>query len=137
MNWTQSPSTLPAGRMIWIGDCQEGYWASLPDGMTKKAAIDDFVQTYDFAEERDGTREELEQELRGDLTVRIEEGMYADTSWIQTADDVEQYVREGDDNVPTEPSELDRLFRLIYERQPDDEDRQNNLWSLICTAVPH
>lgn len=62
---------------------------------------------------------------------------YADTNWVKTEDDVREYIETGDDNVPTTPEELERLFAVVYDRTPDANDRQDGLWPLICAGISH
>jgi len=62
---------------------------------------------------------------------------YADTTWVRTEDDVREYIETGREDVATEPAELERLFALVYGVQPDDKDREDSLWSLICAGVSH
>jgi len=61
---------------------------------------------------------------------------YADTSWIETEADVIEYIETGDDNVETDPEELDRLFEIVYGRRPDREEHElNQVWDLICSGA--
>lgn len=49
--------------------------------------------------------------------------------------EVREYVESHSDEDTLDPEELERMFVLAYGRTPDDDDRHNGLWSLICAMV--
>lgn len=44
------------------------------------------------------------------------------------------YVRSHDDET-AEETEVGAVFAALYERPPDDQDRQEGLWSHCCAYV--
>jgi len=46
-----------------------------------------------------------------------------------------EYVESHTDGDSLDDDDLDRAFRGMYEREPNDEDRQVGLWSLLCAGV--
>lgn len=47
----------------------------------------------------------------------------------------EQLIRSTDDVEELQPEELEAAFAAIFERPPDDKDREEGLWSHVCAAV--
>jgi hypothetical protein len=77
INWTAvAPAT--DGRVIFISDGREGYFAAL-ESMTQEQAVDVFVAGYNFTSDEEGldsqgnpeTREQAEARLRNQIEVEI------------------------------------------------------------------
>jgi hypothetical protein len=49
--------------------------------------------------------------------------------------DAIQYVNEHEDEDNLDDDDLAAAFRALYDRAPDDDDRENGLWSLVCSAA--
>lgn len=47
----------------------------------------------------------------------------------------EQWVSDHADGDSLDDEELADAFRLLYGREPDDDDRREGLWSYCCAAV--
>jgi hypothetical protein len=47
----------------------------------------------------------------------------------------EAWVRSQHDDDELDNDELEAAFRAIYGRAPDDQDREEGLWSHLCAAV--
>lgn len=43
-----------------------------------------------------------------------------------------QYVRSQSDSDHKDETELEEAFAALFERAPDDEDREQGLWSHLC-----
>jgi hypothetical protein len=54
---------------------------------------------------------------------------------MMTLKQAEQWVRNHDDNSELDAEELEQAFRAIFAREPDNEDREQGLWSHLCAAV--
>jgi hypothetical protein len=53
-----------------------------------------------------------------------------------TQKEAEDYVRScEEDEGPDDEDLLVDLFRAIYSRDPDQQDWDNHLWSVICAGV--
>ena len=50
-------------------------------------------------------------------------------------DDAKLYVEHHSDGDDHDETDLTNCFRALYEREPDDDDISNGLWSLCCAAV--
>lgn len=48
---------------------------------------------------------------------------------------VREFVASHSDEDEFDQAELEHIFRLAMDREPDDEDRELGLWSLICAEV--
>jgi hypothetical protein len=44
------------------------------------------------------------------------------------------FVAEHSDDDDLDPADIDAAFRTIFCRDPDDEDREAGLWSLLVAA---
>jgi len=57
-------------------------------------------------------------------------------AWVarQTAD-ARAWVAEHDDDDVVDEDELAEIFVTLIGREPDDDDRANGLWSLVCAEV--
>jgi hypothetical protein len=68
-------------------------------------------------------------------------GDRSETSWIdvyvETAGNAatRDYVESHDDDDELDDSELTEVFTALYERAPDQSDRDTGLWSLIVAGV--
>ena len=51
--------------------------------------------------------------------------------------EVQEYVESHDENVKTPHDDLVEMFRTVYDREPDEDDIREGLWSHICAGVPH
>ncbi len=51
-----------------------------------------------------------------------------------TEADAIRYVRTHDDDN-ADPDEVEEVFRTLYDRAPDSQDRREGLWSHCCAAV--
>ena len=51
--------------------------------------------------------------------------------------DAIEWVYDQDERYEVDQDQLEAAFAALYERNPDDEDRQNGLWSLCCAATPN
>jgi hypothetical protein len=45
-----------------------------------------------------------------------------------------KYIIEHTDDEPDE-AEVEDWFRTVYGREPDDEDREVGLFSLVCAGI--
>ena len=45
------------------------------------------------------------------------------------------FVSEHSDDDDLDQSDIDAAFTAIFEREPDDEDRDNGLWSMLVAAT--
>lgn len=54
---------------------------------------------------------------------------------IMAKTQVEQYIADHADDDEHDAAELEEIFASAYGRRPDDTDREQGLWSLICAAV--
>lgn len=45
-----------------------------------------------------------------------------------------EWVQAQDENDRLDEDDLEAAFAAIYERLPDDQDREDGLWSLLCAA---
>ena len=52
-----------------------------------------------------------------------------------TKSEAELWVFNHDDNDNLDDGELEAAFAAIFEREPDDYDREQGLWSHLCAAV--
>jgi hypothetical protein len=52
-------------------------------------------------------------------------------------DEVQEYVESHDENIETPHDDLVEMFRTVYDREPDEEDIREGLWSHICAGVEH
>lgn len=52
-----------------------------------------------------------------------------------TKSEAELWVFNHDDNDDLSDDELESAFAAIFDREPDDEDREQGLWSHLCAAV--
>lgn len=49
-----------------------------------------------------------------------------------TESEIREYVATHEDDDDHDQDELERLFALAYGREPDDQDREDGLWSHLC-----
>jgi hypothetical protein len=56
---------------------------------------------------------------------------------IMSIDEVQEYVESHDENIETPHDDLVEMFRTVYDREPDEEDIREGLWSHICAGVEH
>jgi len=54
-----------------------------------------------------------------------------------TLQQAEDFIRECDEDDELDDGTLVELFTAIYERKPDQQDRDDGLWSLCCAGVSH
>lgn len=52
-----------------------------------------------------------------------------------TKREAETYVREHTDYT-ADSAELDEVFRALYGGPPNEQDREEGLWSHCCAAIP-
>lgn len=52
-----------------------------------------------------------------------------------TKSQAEQWVRDHSDSDEMSDEDCEAAFAAIFERQADDEDREQGLWSHLCAAV--
>ena len=52
-----------------------------------------------------------------------------------TREEAIEWVREHDDQDELDNDELDAAFTAIYGRAPDDQDREEGLWSHCCVVL--
>jgi hypothetical protein len=45
-----------------------------------------------------------------------------------------EFVKQHFDDDDLDPADIDAAFSAIFERDPDDEDRESGLWSMIVAA---
>lgn len=50
---------------------------------------------------------------------------------------IEWVYNQDENNGPLDVDELESCFEALFNRVPCDEDRQNGLWSLCCSATPN
>jgi len=55
-------------------------------------------------------------------------------SW--TEDEIREYIESHDDDDAKDMDDLLAMFRTIYGREPDDDERRD-VWSWICNGVSH
>lgn len=72
---------------------------------------------------------------QGLTSVSYEARKYAEDIQRMKAEEVQEFVDSHDDDDDIDDAELERMFRLAYDREPDEDDREAGLWSLICAAV--
>ncbi len=53
---------------------------------------------------------------------------------MSTTEAIEWVSEHGDDDK-LDDAELEAAFNALYERAPDDDDREVGLWSLLCAEV--
>jgi len=54
-----------------------------------------------------------------------------------TKRDARAWVREHNDNDVLDQDELEAAYTALYGCEPDDQDREEGLWSHCCAAVFH
>jgi hypothetical protein len=66
-------------------------------------------------------------------------GEITETDWVTVRvteiTSAMEFVADHDDDDDISDEELVKYFRLVYDREPDDGDRKDGLWSLICAGV--
>jgi hypothetical protein len=68
-------------------------------------------------------------------SVSYEPGKYTGEIERRKAKKVREFVSSHEDDDDFDDEELERMFLLAYDREPDDSDRETGLWSLICAAI--
>jgi hypothetical protein len=52
-----------------------------------------------------------------------------------TKKQAEEYVRDHSDDDEMDDADLAEVFAALYDRQPDQQDYDDGLWSLCCAAA--
>lgn len=55
-------------------------------------------------------------------------------TWTQDA--IHEFIESHDENVPVGDYQLAAMFRAVYGRNPE-EDERIDMWSHICAGVSH
>lgn len=81
--------------------------------------------------------ETTELAVRADGMVLDEDGCEVgrEVKTEMTAAEAKQWVLSHGDGDDLDEAELEAAFTAIFERAPDDEEREQGLWSHLCAAV--
>jgi hypothetical protein len=47
----------------------------------------------------------------------------------------QQFVRDTSDDDQIDDDDLVEVFTALYDRAPDENDRNDGLWNLCCAAI--
>lgn len=52
-----------------------------------------------------------------------------------TKNEAIEWVADHQDDSPMTDKELTEVFRALLHRDPDEQDREQGLWSIVCQVV--
>jgi hypothetical protein len=71
---------------------------------------------------------------RGASDISVRDGWEARQNAVTKREAI-KWVKAHDDDDNLDPQALEEAFLAIYGRPPDDQDREEGLWSHLCAAV--